>query len=303
MKGKTIRIYLADGTPNGLRTAEIINWSGKVLVAPRTGLADLVNRPEVGRTGVYCLVGADPENSAKTRIYVGEGDSVRKRLVGHDKKAVMDFWTSTAVIISKDENLTKSHARYLESRLLLMAREAERALIANHTSPDPPPLPEPDVADMEFFLNYVQMIMPVLGFSFLQPKPTLATADDEISTSFEISISGTCARAVEVDGELVVLKGSTARMHGVPSWTSFRGLRDQLVADGKLMISDDPEYYVFVEDIPFSSPSAAASVVVAANTNGRVSWRVSSSNQSYADWHNELLQNANVQDPDHEDGE
>ncbi|GGC64248.1 hypothetical protein GCM10011504_48000 [Siccirubricoccus deserti] len=52
-RGRTIRIFLADGSPNGVLTAEIMNWIGKVVVAPRARLPDLVARAEVGRTGVY----------------------------------------------------------------------------------------------------------------------------------------------------------------------------------------------------------------------------------------------------------
>ena len=85
MKGKTIRLYLVDGVPTGILTAEIINWSGKVLVAPRAQLADLAQRPEVKRTGVYCLVGADPQAPSRDRVYVGEGDNVLARLASHDK--------------------------------------------------------------------------------------------------------------------------------------------------------------------------------------------------------------------------
>lgn len=286
MKGKTIRLFLTDGVPSGVLTAEIINWTGKVIVAPRTKLADLASRNESKRTGVYCLVGPDPESSGKDQVYVGEGDSVIKRLTSHDKDDTKDFWTRAVVVISKDENLTKSHGRYLESRLIQMANEAGRASIANGTAPETPPLPEPDIADMEFFLENVQMMFPVLGFSFLQPKPShlsrKATVDK--SPTFEMTVAGTHARAIEVDDEIVVLGGSTARREGVPSWTSFRSQRDQLVTDGKLTDGDNPDYYVFSEDVAFSSPSAAASVVAARNTNGRITWRINSTGQTYADW-------------------
>ena len=133
-KGKTIRIYLVDGTPTGVLTAEIINWTGKVIVAPRPRLADLASRTEVKRTGIYCLVGPDPDNPSRERVYVGEGDNVFSRLTSHERDESKDFWTRTVVVISKDENLTKSHGRYLESRLIELAQEAGRALLANGTA-------------------------------------------------------------------------------------------------------------------------------------------------------------------------
>ena len=62
-QGRSIRLFLVDGTPNGLLTAEIMNWTGHVLTGPRSKLSELVQRPECGRTGIYFLVGPDPELS------------------------------------------------------------------------------------------------------------------------------------------------------------------------------------------------------------------------------------------------
>jgi len=93
MQGKTIRIFLTEGAPTGVLTAEIINWTGKVIVAPRAQLAALAPRSEVKRTGVYCLVGPDPESPHRDRVYIGEGDNVFVRLTAHDKDETKDFWT------------------------------------------------------------------------------------------------------------------------------------------------------------------------------------------------------------------
>lgn len=296
MKGKTIRIFLADGAANGVLTAEIINWTGKVMVSPRAQLADLLQRDESKRTGVYVLVGPDPETPMKDRIYIGEGDSVRTRLTHHDRDESKDFWTRVLVVTSKDENLTKSHVRYLESRLIQLANAAGRASVANRTTPDAPMLPEPDIADMEYFLEQIQLILPVLGFPFLQPKPTHSGTTERQDTSpvFEITATGTNAQAIEAGGEMVVLKGSTARKEGVASWTSFRSLRDQLITDGKLVLAEDPAFLVFTEDVAFSSPSAAGSVVMARNCNGRRDWKIPESGKSYAEWHEEKIAAAGV---------
>ena len=109
--GRTVRLFLVDGTAGGLITAEIINWSGKVLAGPRTRLADLLRREEVARSGVYLLKGEDPEQPYKPIVYVGEGDSVAERLKLHDRDASKEFWDHTLVVVSKDENLTKGHIR------------------------------------------------------------------------------------------------------------------------------------------------------------------------------------------------
>src|SRR4051794_5894144 len=57
---------------------------------------------------------------------------------------------------------------------------------------------------------------------------------------------GTGARAQETDGEFVVLKGSTSRKQGIPSWTSYKALRDQLVQEGKLADGPNPSLHVFI---------------------------------------------------------
>ncbi len=73
MIGKTIRIFLADGEPTGILLAEISNWTGKVLVAPRSQLDQLIKREEVRRTGVYHLAGPDPRDPSRAPAYIGEG--------------------------------------------------------------------------------------------------------------------------------------------------------------------------------------------------------------------------------------
>jgi hypothetical protein len=302
MLGRTIRLYLVDGTPTGPLTAEIINWTGKVLVAPRSQLADTAGREEMGKTGVYFLVGPDPEKPGRDRLYIGEADSVKSRLAHHGRDQAKDFWERTIIVVSKDENLTKAHARYLESRLIELAAQAGRAVLANGTAPPRPPLPEADIADMEYFRSQVEMVLPVLGFNFLQSAPTLseitASATTGESPLFVLSGPSAKAEAREIDGEFVVLKGSTARRHGVPSWTTGKSLRDQLVDEGKLVVGTDPETLVFKENVAFTSPSAAASVVLARNMNGRLEWRAESSGVTYAEWQDARLRAAGLVEAD-----
>lgn len=298
MSGKTIKLYLVDGTPTGTKTAEIMNWSGKVIVAPRSDLSKLGQREEARRTGTYLLVGPDPEVGLKPRVYVGESDNVLARLINHDKDPENDFFTQVVLLISKDANLTKAHARYLENRLILLAKASGRAVLANGNDGSPVSLPESDVADMESFLEHVQMVLPVLGFDFTQPKVDVAAAVASqvvgaVSPVFVFATGGAHAKARELSGQFVLLKGSTTRVYGGDSWTSYKILRDQLVSDGKLAkTSDNTNMLVAAEDIVFSSPSAAASVVAAHNMNGRQAWKVEGTGQTYQDWEESRLPSA-----------
>jgi hypothetical protein len=288
--GKTIRLYLTDGSPTGPIVAEIINWTGQVMVVPRPQLHELAKRDELQRTGVYVLVGQDPQLGSD-RVYIGEADDVFERLKAHDKDETKDFWTRAVTVTSKDFNLTKAHGRYLESRLIELAQAANRARVSNGTTPGLKTLPESDVADMEYFLDQIRLMLPVLGFDFLRPPATREQPTASASApTLNMSDVGTLATAREIDGTFVVLKGSTARRQGSPSWDSYITLRDDLVARGKLVIRTD-ELFEFAEDVEFTSPSAAAAVIAAANRNGRITWKLPGG-QTYAEWKEAQVENA-----------
>jgi hypothetical protein len=80
-------------------------------------------RPEVKKTGAYLLIGPDPGDANQTMVYVGEGDNVGVRLSIHNKDTDKEFWEQACVITSKELNLTKAHARYLESKLIKIIRQ------------------------------------------------------------------------------------------------------------------------------------------------------------------------------------
>ena len=109
--GRSVRLFLVDGNPTGLVTAEIVNWSGHVLSGSRSSLPAFLRRPELDRTGIYFLFGRNPDDPDQPVLYIGESDNVRKRLAQHNKDDAKNFWERTCVVTSKDLNITKAHAR------------------------------------------------------------------------------------------------------------------------------------------------------------------------------------------------
>jgi len=285
--GKNIKIFLADGTVSGLWVAEIGQWTGRAIVVQRSKLSLLNDRDEASRTGVYVLSGPDSEDEAKDRVYIGEADDIRTRLRSHHREK--EFWKRVCLFSSTDENLTKAHARYLEARLIETANRAGRSIVENGSAPKPPSLPESERSDMEHYLQHMELLLPTLGFHFTQPSATSVLRQDSDqsrssqSPLFQLTAAGANAKAVEIDGEFVVLKGSTARRRGVPSWTTGISTKDRLTAEGVLADHTDQELLEFRTDTVFSSPSLAASVVGGRNTNGRVAWKTDSG-MTYADW-------------------
>ena len=81
----SLRIFVADGDPDGLRIVEKSNWIGKALVFPRALLPQVKARPELAQTGVYLLLGPRPDGEGDM-LYVGEGDPIRPRLESHYAK-------------------------------------------------------------------------------------------------------------------------------------------------------------------------------------------------------------------------
>ena len=75
MQAATIKLFLVHGRPNGLRTAELSNWSGKAVAAPRTEIGELLKREELLSPGFYLLTGVDPD-SGEPAIYIGEAQSI-----------------------------------------------------------------------------------------------------------------------------------------------------------------------------------------------------------------------------------
>ncbi|MBN9756697.1 hypothetical protein Ae406Ps2_1507c [Pseudonocardia sp. Ae406_Ps2] len=298
-QGKSVRMFLADGTPGGLLTAEIMNWTGHVLAAPRSELAALLVRPEIGRTGVYLLLGDDPDSPGGTLVYIGETDDVGERLKRHaqpQEKNGKDFWSRAVLLTSKDMNLTKAHVRYLESRLIEIALDAKRAKLVNGTQPaSTAMLPEADASDMEQFIEQVRIVLPVLGinvFRSLRPVPARSTDRSDVRTDlpnaplFQLRTKkdGVVASAREVDGEFTVLAGSRARAQWGPTRHGYQQLHGQLVDDGTLPLAAGGEWREFAHDTVFASPSAAAAVVLGRPANGRQDWRASDSGITYGDW-------------------
>ena len=127
-----------------------------------------------------------------------------------------------------------------------------------------------------------QGVVPVPG---LQDGPHPEPLDHvAVSPGFVVNPVGTRARAQEVDGEFVVLRGSTARKQGTPSRTSYKALRDLLVQEGKLVDTPDPSLYMFAEGVPFKSPIAAAAVVFGGNQRGPLVWKTENGSQTYRQW-------------------
>jgi hypothetical protein len=268
MTSATIKLFLPRGDAKSLRTAEISNWSGKAVAAPRTEIDDLLAREELDKAGVYILIGNDPLTNA-SRAYIGEAEIIRERLKQHKTK---EFWISAIVFISKNENLTKAHVRYLESRLLAEATKVNRFSLEQNQAGGSK-LPESDREDMEVFLARIRQLLPVLGSDILAPiaQPSATTQPGGMLYT---RIKGAEGRGQRSANGFVVLRNSTAVLEERPSAENYPYVmvqRRQLISEGVLIAKDG--FLVFTKDAEFTSPSAAAAVIHGGSANGLTAWK------------------------------
>ena len=267
----SLRIFVADGDPDGLRIVEKSNWIGKALVFPRALLPQVKARPELAQTGVYLLLGPRPDGEGDM-LYVGEGDPIRPRLERH--YAEKDFWTrAIGFTTTTAGQLNKAHVQFLESRLMALARAAKRLPLDNANQPAEPSLSEADRADMEVFLGHMLGMLPVLGVHAFEQAPKAPAA--KASPVLTCKGKGVQATGYEASQGFVVRAGSQAVLDSVPSMAlHVRGmfdLRQELIGNGVLGLQGG--LYQFTQDYSFSSPSTAAAVVLGRSANGRIEWK------------------------------
>lgn len=268
----SIRIFLADGTPEGLRVVEKSNWTGRAVVANRSQLERALARSEMAQPGVYVLTGLTDDGAAK--LYVGEADALGERIKQH--VSGKEFWTRAVAFTSTNEGLNKANVRYLESRLLALAKTANQWALDNGTFPAPPPLSEADRADAEWFLAEMLVIFPLLGidaFEAASSQAAMASSEQvEPPLTLYLNERGAEGTGKEVADGFVVLKDSLARAEETVSIHDYMREQRQLLQE-RGVLSPLGGKLVFTQDFRFSSPSTAAGVLVGGSANGRLAWK------------------------------
>ena len=279
--GKTIRIYLDDGSVSGIRHAEIVNWTGQAVSSPRTQIKSLSAREESKKPGVYFLFGVD-EESGQDAVYIGEAENVFDRLQNHI--ANKDFWNEVVFFTSKDENLTKSHVKYLESRLVQMAKISGRYIVLNGNEPQLPVLPRGDRDAMEEFISNLKILLGAVGYKVLEllakgisnssaiEKIEELESPEAVALELLLKVKDVNAKSYLTNEGIVVLTSSQVSKAVKESLSGgYKKLREQLIENGVLTQTDAG--YVFTKNQLFKSPSQAAAIIVGYAINGRHHWQ------------------------------
>lgn len=298
--GRSLELFFIDGRPDGMLTAEVFNWTGHVLRIPRTQIKQGLDRPECKHTGVYVLLG---QIDGEATAYIGEAENMRVRLAQH--VSGKDWWDEAILVSTTGDMLHKAHVKYLESRLVEIARSVGKMTLENSSTPPRSSLSEAALANMESFLDTLNMVFPAIRVDmFLEKKRTISnnskpTQDSSAYLDFELKTSkhGIYASANLFDGEMIVKAGSKTRL----AWsgttdakTHYFKLFDEFIQSG--ISREENEHSVFTSDYAFASPSAAASVINGRSSNGRREWKHQKTGLTFGQWETKQVETEGPQE-------
>ena len=182
----TIRIFVPNGDPQGVRIIDRMNWTGQGIVFPREKWPETKNRAAFNDAGVYILVGLTSDDDLPT-IYIGEGDGVRERIDNHFK--TKEFWSWGIAFISTNRGLNKAHVQWLEFALVNQAKQARRSHLDNGNLPQEPALTESEKADTKGFLKEILQILPLVGLHALEMPKAVATPATKTASNVQPAVS------------------------------------------------------------------------------------------------------------------
>ena len=267
--GKSIELFLVNGTADSLIIAELSNWNGKAIKIPRIEVSSC-NRDNITQAGVYFLFCKEDDGSDS--VYIGEAENVKDRLVQHlrDYQSEKEkyYWSTAVVFIGRD--LNKALIRYLENRFVEIARVSKRYLVLTKNTYRNTVMKESQIAVMEEFVDNVKILINALGYKVLEPFAQVDPSNDTVDDKLLYITSGSVNATGKVTAEgFVVFAGATLNEKmSVRSLSA--GMQNQRK---KLFDSSKVNNLVTTEDILFSSSSAAADFILGYSVSGPKTWK------------------------------
>ncbi|MFR0597641.1 GIY-YIG nuclease family protein [Limosilactobacillus mucosae] len=266
--GKTIELYLVNGTADSLVTAELSNWNGKAIKIPRLEVQSCT-RDDITQAGVYFLFCKEDDDTDS--VYIGESENVKDRLIQHIRDYHADneayYWTTAVIFIGRD--LNKTLIRYLENRLVEIAKSCKRYKILTKNTYQNTVMKESDIAVMEEFIDDIKVVINALGYKVLEPlvqhNPTNPSDDDLLY----INTGAAKATGKTTTEGFVVLQGSIINQKTNSNSLNARiaNLREKWISEEKV------KDLATTEDLLFSSSSAAADFVLGYSVSGPRAWK------------------------------
>lgn len=282
MRGKSINLFLMDGTPTGRIKVTLANWTGVSYKIPRTELENCKDLLILKQSGVYFLFGTS-DDTGKSIVYIGQagvrrnGEGILLRLQEHKRNPEKDYWTEAVVFTTSNNSFGPTEISYLENRFFGLANEAKRYIVTNGNDPTSGNITEEKESELEEFIDYAKIVMGTLGHKVFEKltdsKPLVDSlvitqkSDLPLYLKRKSKKSGQVieARCKRTDEGFVVLKGS--HMETIDSESIPPGIKERRK---KVKIDQSG---ILQEDVLFGSPSYAAAFVIGGHTNGLLDWK------------------------------
>lgn len=273
MHGKSINLFLMDGTPDGRIKCSIPNWTGVAYKVSRTALELCKSRDDFKHSGIYFLFGRS-EIEDRQVAYIGQADvrknggGILQRLLEHERNPDKDYWTEAIVFTTTTNTFGPTEISYLEHRFYSIAREAHRYDVQNDNTPSVGNVTEEKESELEEYIDYARMILGALGHKVLEPvvvknDPGTGIVDIEPLLHFRHKKIKACGKR-SADG-FVVLKGS--RISEIVHKSAPRG-----VGKNREKYRESIQDWTLTDDLLFTSPSSAAAFVGGASLSGNETW-------------------------------
>lgn len=267
--GKSIELFLVNGTSDSLVIAELSNWSGKAIRIPRTEVQSC-KRDEIKGPGVYFLFCKNEDDVDS--VYIGEAENLQARLVQHlrDYQTEKEKYYWTTAVMFTGLNLNNALISYLEYRLFDITIAAGRYKVLTKNTYKKTVLKESDENAMEEFILNIRILIEVLGYKVLEEISS--SEENNKSILFCKNTSGADAKGYVSSNGFTVLKGSMISDHTADSFdekrtAGYAKLRQELIMNGTI------EDSTFLIDFEFSAPSAASAVILGRSSNGNIDWK------------------------------
>ena len=280
--GKNINVFLMDNTPVGRIKCTLSNWTGTVYKIPRTALEKCNDRDDLKQSGVYFLFGTSDETE-KPLAYIGQAGTRKNekgilyRLFEHRKN---DYWNEVIVFTTSNNSFGPTEISFLENKFYNLAIEAHRYELKNENEPTQGNITEEKESELEEFTEKACIIMGVLGHKIFEPLST-PISEGTLSHSAEetTDVLFRLSRRIRKLGQTIEAKGKrTAEGFVVLQGSDVSPVEDETISAGisKRRRNARISNGILLEDMLFSSPSAAAKFLIGQSTNGLMAWKTES---------------------------
>lgn len=281
-RGKTITLFLMDGSATGRIKCTLANWTGVAYKIPKTKIDSCRERNDLKQSGVYFLFGTSDE-TGKSVVYIGQagarkkGEGILSRIQEHKRNPKKEYWTEAVIFTTSNDSFGATEISYLENSFCNLARDAERYMVKNSNDPTPGHITEEKKSELEEFIDNSRIIMGTLGHRVFEPlvddidrnSQGEAKENEEQFLFFKLKPRKS-ERQIEAFGKktvegFVVLKGSMI------STTEKEYLSLKVKEARKKALID--ENGILQEDTLFYSSSFAAAFVVGRTYRGNKAWK------------------------------